>query len=162
MGLPHRAGEYKRLGLRKEHRILMEKALGRALLPTELVHHKNEIKDDNSIGNLEIVSAAEHASLHHKPRPLCSLPGCDRPHLQHGYCAAHLRRWEKTGDPAQRWQRGDSALCIVCKAPFVRQQWHQKTCSHRCYLTQRNDRRRERYKRLRENGASVQEAMSRC
>ena len=48
-----------------EHRYLMEQKLGRKLDRTEIVHHKNENPRDNNIDNLEVITLAEHARLHH-------------------------------------------------------------------------------------------------
>ena len=55
-------------------RYLMEQKLGRSLGSREHVHHKDENPTNDHLGNLEVMSIAEH-SRHHSTGRSSSLPG---------------------------------------------------------------------------------------
>lgn len=53
-------------GERLEHRVVMERKLGRPLRDDEIVHHVDEDKSNNDPENLEVMSQSDHAR-HHAP-----------------------------------------------------------------------------------------------
>jgi len=74
-----------------EHRVVVEKYLGRKLSTREHVHHIDGNPKNNSIDNLDVMTPQEHVRIH-KPalkNRLCSVRGCDNKHHGKGYCKKH-------------------------------------------------------------------------
>lgn len=51
---------------KRQHQIIMESYIGRALKKGEVVHHLDGNKRNNDISNLMIMTKSEHAKLHYK------------------------------------------------------------------------------------------------
>lgn len=49
-----------------EHRLIIEETLGRYLLPEEIVHHEDEIKDNNEPENLRLFPSVEKHLAYHR------------------------------------------------------------------------------------------------
>jgi hypothetical protein len=63
---------YKKRRYLAEHRVVVEKHLGRKLEPGEHIHHLNGNTFDNRLSNLKILNASEHSKFHlNKTKRIC-------------------------------------------------------------------------------------------
>jgi hypothetical protein len=98
---------YKLIGLNgeriPEHRLVMEKELGRQLESHEIIHHIDSDPSNKSVDNLQIVSRSEHMKIHALEREQWSLKytscincaSTERPHNARGYCKRCYTLWRK-------------------------------------------------------------------
>jgi hypothetical protein len=82
-------------GYYEEHRLIVEKRLGRYLYDWEDVHHINGVKNDNRDENLDVMSHGDHARLTVMVAERCSI--CDRPHKARGLCGSCYGRYYRSG-----------------------------------------------------------------
>ena len=59
-----------------EHRFVMSEQLGRALLQSEVVHHRNGVKTDNRLENLEVLPKQDHDRIPKPPPKPIGCPHC--------------------------------------------------------------------------------------
>jgi hypothetical protein len=71
-----------------EHVLVAEKNLGRFLLPEEEVHHEDEVKTNNSPGNIKVFSShSEHMAAQRRQRALRECGHADW--MKCGYCGEY-------------------------------------------------------------------------
>jgi len=74
-----------------EHRLVMERMIGRYLEPHEIVHHRDGDRGNNAPDNLELMERPAHARLH------AALPGWSREHARCVACGTTEHRHEARG-----------------------------------------------------------------
>lgn len=99
VGVGHHLADVR--GYAYEHRLVAEEKLGRRLLLNEIVHHKDENKQNNHPDNLEVVVGnAEHFLRHRKPGSNRRRPTEVNPLvLCECGCGETFTRFDSTGRP---------------------------------------------------------------
>lgn len=109
-----------------EHRLVASEAIGRALGPSEPVHHVNHCKTDNAPGNLEVMPSLAHHRVRHRQRDDLRLPDEANPLISCACgCEARFARFDTDGRP-RRYVSGHnpqdtptraSIMCCLLSGP---------------------------------------------
>ena len=79
------------------HRVAMENKLGRKLKRAEFIHHIDGNPHNFNIENLQVVTLAQHNTIHITKHVGCIILGCHKNHHAHGLCHMHCERARRRG-----------------------------------------------------------------
>lgn len=105
-------------GYVKEHRLVMEQHLGRYLTRDELVHHRDENKQNNKIENLQLITRSKHQN-HHNPRKGYKKDTSDRRCL---ICNTDWPGYSYNGNP--HWLKYQDGF--ICRNCYYKEQRRKK------------------------------------
>lgn len=133
---------YNSFGYQLEHRVIMEKALGRRLTTNEHVHHKDGDRLNNDLSNLEVLTNAEHQRLHQLPQTqpraaripiVCALPGCGITKLVKAWLVDGRQHYCGNAHRLMAIHRAAKAYHASRRPPSLMCHWCAQAFPYRCY-----------------------------
>lgn len=111
------------------------------------IHHKNENKSDNSINNLELISANRHLSHHMQSlaRKKMAAENCDRirPLTKAWHASNEGHQWHKAHGVLTWIDRKPIEICCLqCGKKVETKTYHQKFCHQNCKAKHLRHRRK--------------------
>ena len=113
-------------GYVREHVLLMSNLIGRPIKKHEVVHHANEIRSDNRIENLILMTRRRHTSHHAKG----NVKDASKANLRCTTSDEMKQIWNTT----RAHEKRKPIMCAGCGREFISRQSSPKYCTHDCYL----------------------------
>ena len=123
---------YTYIGNRKykgKHRVIIENRINRILKFNEIVHHINEIKTDNRIENLELMTREKHTHFHTEGRHHNEIRMCFR-------CGSNKTYLVKPS----KWNSNTTPFFLWHHLPYDKTNWYCSRCYNRIWRIWANDK----------------------